>query len=54
MMLQEVEKAHTVFVFVLSQSKTVVGGLMHLAATVGGNVLVVNSQQEQSLLYTDV
>ena len=52
--LQEVEEAHTVSVLVFFLSKTVVGGFMHLTATLGGNVVVVSSQQEQSLLYVEV
>ena len=53
-MLQDVDFAHTVFVFVALQSVIVLIGCLHLTALLGGRVLVVKSQQAQSLLYVDV
>ena len=53
-MLQEVDVLHTVSVFVAFLLRTVVGEFLHLAATLGDIVLVVRSQQEQSLLYVFV
>ena len=50
-MLQDVEDAHTVSVSVAFSFNTVVRGFLHLTAKLGGNVDVVRSQQEQSLLY---
>jgi hypothetical protein len=49
-MLQEVDVAQTVSVFVHFELNTVIGGFVHLAFTLGGRVVVVRSQQEQSLL----
>ena len=49
--LQELDVLHTVSVFVAFRLRTVVGGFLHLVATLGGNVFVVRSQHEQSLLY---
>lgn len=49
-MLQELEDAQTVSVLVRFGFRTVVGGFMHLAFTLGGRVVVTKSQQEQSLL----
>lgn len=51
LILQEVDVLHTVSVFVAFRFRTVVGGFLHLAATLGDNVFVVRSQHEQSLLY---
>ena len=53
-MLQDVDVAHTVSVFVRFEFNTVVGGFIHLAFTLGRRVVVVRSQQEQSLLYVVV
>lgn len=52
--LQDVEVLQTVSVVVAFLFRTVVGGFLHLAATLGGNVFVVRSQHEQSLLYVFV
>ena len=53
-MLQDVDDAHTVSVFVAFLSQTVVGGSLHVTAILGGNVVVMRSQQEQSLLHVMV
>lgn len=48
--LQELEDAQTVSVLVRVGFRTVIGGFIHLALTLGGSVVVTKSQQEQSLL----
>lgn len=53
-MLQEVEVAQTVSVFVLSSLNTVVTGFWHRIVYLGSIVAVKSSQQEQSLLYVVV
>lgn len=52
--LQELDVLHTVSVVVALRLRTVVGGILHLTATLDGNVFVVRSQHEQSLLYVFV